>query len=128
MHVVIRATPPQAQLLLDGGKVGNPFDASFPRGDVRHELTVKAPGHRTETQWITFEVDRTLDVALQKGSGTHRVAALPTPPSKTPSPVAAVKPPETRPAEAKPPESKPADGKPVYKGTKGKLITEFPSE
>jgi hypothetical protein len=138
--VHIRALPAEAQILLDGGKVENPFDANFPRSDVRHSLLVKAPGYRAETQWISFGADSNLDIALQKGSGSHeRKVALPAPPpvAGEPKPAPETKPevkvakPESKPepkpaakAETKP-DAKP-EAKPVYKGTKGKLITEFP--
>ena len=70
---------------------------------MRHRLVVKAAGFRTETDWITFDADRELLVKLEKGSGTHeRDKPTGTQPRTTP------------------------DGKPIYKGTKGKLITEFP--
>ena len=135
-HVTIKAAPPDAQISLDGAKVPNPFDGNFQRNDVRHEIVVKAPGHRSESQWVTFEADRTVEVTLQKGSGTHesKKVALPTLP-KAPDEKAAT--PAEKPTVAEKPaqkpvekaaEKKPDDGKTIYKGTKAKILTDFPSE
>jgi hypothetical protein len=133
--VTIRTLPANATVLLDGAKLDNPFSGSFPLSDARHRLEVKAPGHRTETQWIVFDQDRALEVPLQKGSGSHEQPVvkgkLPSPPrveDKPPpstAPVITRKPDEKKPDEKKPDDKRP-DEKPVYKGTKGKLITEFP--
>jgi serine/threonine-protein kinase len=100
-QVRIKTVPADAVVLLDEAKVSNPFDGKFARGDVKHRIVVKAPGYRTEAEWITFEADRDLEIKLEKGGGTHERGT---------KPVAAT--PET--------------GKPIYKGTKGKLITDFP--
>ena len=71
------------------------------RGRMRGTSSeARAPGHKSEAQWIAFDHDHNVDVALGN---------LPRPAA----PVAA---------------KKADDGKPVYKGTKGKLITDFPTE
>jgi hypothetical protein len=92
----VKTVPADAQLLLDEAPVANPFSGKFPRGDVRHHLTVKAAGYRSESQWIVFDADHELTVTLEKTIDTAK------------------RPPETK------------AGKPIYKGTKGKLITTFP--
>ena len=103
VRVQVRVQPANAQLFLDEAPIANPFDGRFARSDARHKLEARAPGHKTEAQWIEFDHDRSVDVAL--GVVTPRPAA----------PVAAKKP-------------EPADGRPIYKGTKGKLITDYPTE
>ncbi len=102
VRVQVRVQPAAAQLFLDDAPIANPFDARFARSDARHKLEARAPGHKSEAQWISFDRDRTVDVEL------GRVAAKPAAPAAH-KPVA-------------------DDGKPVYKGTKGKLITDFPTE
>jgi eukaryotic-like serine/threonine-protein kinase len=120
--ITLRTIPANAQVTLDDAKLQNPFEGSFPRSDARHRIEVKAPGYRTEAQWVTFDADRNLEIALVRGSGTHEAKVkLPAPPPTTAPPTVAT--PTTKPAET--PKTKP-DEKPVYKGTKGKLITEFP--
>jgi serine/threonine-protein kinase len=100
----VRTVPADAQLFLDDAAVANPFSGKFPRNDVKHRLTVKAAGYRSESEWLTFEADRTVTIALQKGSGTH----------------------EKKPTETAQQPEVDTHGKPIYKGTKGKLITTFP--
>ena len=97
VRVVVRVQPANAQLFLDEAPIANPFDGRFARSDARHKLEARAPGHKSEAQWIEFDRDRNVDVAL---------GVVP----KVVAPV--VK----------------NDGKPIYKGTKGKLITDFPTE
>ena len=102
VRVQVRVQPATAQLFLDEAPIANPFDGRFARSDARHKLEARAPGHKSEAQWIAFDHDHNVDVAL---GALPRVAAPASPPKK--------------PAD---------DGKPVYKGTKGKLITDFPTE
>jgi serine/threonine-protein kinase len=104
VRVQVRVQPANAQLFLDDAPIANPFDGRFARSDARHKLEARAPGHKSEAQWIAFDHDRSVDVAL--GAAPARPAAAASP--------------------AKKPE--PTDGKPIYKGTKGKLITDFPTE
>jgi serine/threonine-protein kinase len=131
-HVRIHATPAAATVLLDDAPVGNPFDGEFPRSSVRHRLEVRAPGFRSDSRWLTFESDAELSVALEKGAGAHEhrdahkpaaAVELPRPPA-APS-AAPVEKPKTAP---KPVEEKADAKKPIYKGTKGKIITDYPSE
>ncbi|HEX8951131.1 MAG TPA: hypothetical protein VF945_04765, partial [Polyangia bacterium] len=77
----------------------------FARSDARHKLEARAPGHKSEAQWIAFDHDRSVDVELGRAAVARPVA-----PAAPKKPVVG------------------DDGKPVYKGTKGKLITDFPSE
>jgi serine/threonine-protein kinase len=100
VRVQVRVQPATAQLFLDDAPIANPFDGRFARSDARHKLEAKAPGHKSEAQWIEFDKDRAVDVEL------GRVVAKPAAAAKKPA----------------------DDGKPVYKGTKGKLITDFPTE
>jgi len=131
VHVSIKVTPPTAQLLLDDAPITNPFDGHFAKSDLKHRLTAKLAGYRTESDWLTFDADRTVSLTLQKGSDPVG-KKLPTPPPATPDkpPTTPDKPPTkgTEPtARDKTATDKPDKGeKPVYKGTKGKLITEFP--
>ena len=127
--ISIKASPPEAQITLDDAPVANPFVGTFPRGDVRHRVVVKARGHRSEAAWVLFDEDRELEYALKRGSGTHegeaggqrptsdKTAAVPT---SSPSPSS---PPSAQPGSA---ETEPTTT--TYKGTKGKLITTFPDE
>jgi serine/threonine-protein kinase len=150
-HVTIRTLPANAEVSLDEAPVANPFDADVPRGSTKHHVMVKAAGYKPDSQWITFDEDRKIEVSLQRelappvAAHEHKgakPAAKPTPPrvteSKPVAPPPATKPPAVAPAPSPPPAPPPAapapavakpehkNDKPVYKGTKGKLITDFP--
>jgi hypothetical protein len=103
VRVQVKVRPEGAQLFLDDAPIANPFDGRFARSDARHKLEARAPGHKSEAQWIAFDHDHNVDVALGAIPVRQSVA----------SPVK---------------KAEPSDGKPVYKGTKGKLITDFPTE
>jgi hypothetical protein len=100
VRIQVRVQPATAQLFLDGAPIANPFDGRFVRSAARHKLEARAAGHKSEAQWIAFDHDHSLDLAL------GRAVARPSAPEP----------------------KKPDDGKPVYKGTKGKLITDFPTD
>jgi hypothetical protein len=105
VRVQVRVQPSTAQLYLDDAPIANPFDGRFARSDARHKLEARAPGHKSDAQWLAFDHDRAVDIAL----GTAPA------PGRSAPPVVIKK-------------QVPDDGKPVYKGTKGKLITDFPTE
>jgi serine/threonine-protein kinase len=137
VRVTIKTQPPGAQLLLDDAPIANPFDGKFAKSDVKHRLTAKLSGFRTESDWITFDADRAIALTLTKGSDPVGTKKLPSPPPTTPDrpttpgPTPTTSPKATEPTaptgKDKTAPDKPDKGeKPVYKGTKGKLITEFP--
>ena len=143
-HLSIRTVPASAELFLDDAPVANPFVTDVPRGTVEHHLVAKAAGHQSESQWITFAADRELELTLPeehattgKPASTHHAAKAPValpklddhaqPAATRPAPTVAQPAPATKPAGAQSPTA-PAGEKNIYKGTKGKLITDFPSE
>ena len=107
VRIEVKVDPADAQLLLDDAPIANPFDGHFARSDAQHKLEARAPGHKTEAQWIAFDHDRRIDLQL----------------GRAPKPAAPATAARTGPS---PPSSD--DGKPIYKGTKGKLITDYPTE
>jgi hypothetical protein len=132
-RVRIATVPADAEVRIDDTVVANPFAGSFPRGDVRHHVQVRAPGHQAKSQWITFADDRDLDIALDK---EPTPAVVVKPKLKQPPVVTKVleKPlPETTPTHAADSGSStptaPADPKkPTYKGTKGEISTKYPDQ
>ena len=102
VHLRVRVQPAAARLFLDGAPIANPFDGSFTRSTARHKLEAHAAGHKSEVEWIAFDSDRSVDLALGKQSAPKVVNV--------------------------PPAQPPSDGRPIYKGTKGKLITDYPGE
>jgi serine/threonine-protein kinase len=66
VHVVVRASPPSAQIFLDDEQVQNPYVADRAHEVTAHGLRVEAPGYETKTATVTFEanVDVAIDLAL----------------------------------------------------------------
>ena len=129
-HIKIRTTPADAKLTLDGADA--PAEGSYPLGDVRHELVVKAAGYRTERLWVVFDGDHDYNVPLKKGHGEHKtegVAKAVTPPEVTAQKID-TPPPERPKVEPKVEKEKDKEkpGQPAYQGKKGKLITDFPDQ
>jgi serine/threonine-protein kinase len=127
VKVSIKVMPPTAQLLLDDAPITNPFDGRFAKSDVKHRLTARLAGYKTETDWITFDSDRTIALSLQKGSDVPTKGKLPSLPTTTGDPKATdPKATDHGKTAVDKPDKPDKPEKPVYKGTKGKLITEFP--
>jgi hypothetical protein len=132
----VRSAAAGAQLFVDGKTVPNPYGEDLPADGRVYDVRIEAPGFLPFHDKITLNGPQTVAPVLvadaHKGQdkkntdhGGHRLpAAPPTPPE------AIAKKTEAR-SEAKSDAPK-VEGKdektPIYKGTKGKLITEFPPE
>jgi eukaryotic-like serine/threonine-protein kinase len=145
-RLVIEATPRAAEILLDGARVTNPFRGTVSRSSTQHHVEVSAPGYAAESRWITFDDDRELVIPLvlepspsapappDKPRAASATATRPPVTKRAPSTSAAPVPkpvPEIGSAAAvtPPPPPPPSSGsaeRPTYKGTKGKIITEYP--
>jgi serine/threonine-protein kinase len=106
-RVTIKVFPADAEVKLDDDALHVPFAGSFKKSDGHHRLVVRAHGYKSETLAPVFDRDRDIEVRLVRETESA-------PPQKLP-----VAPPPTV-------KTDPPDDKPVYKGTKAKLITEFP--
>jgi len=112
----IRTTPPNAELTLDGTRLQNPFDGSFPKSALRRQLVARAPGYRPSSQWIALDTPQEIAVRLE-------------PDRPAPSPAVASKPQSIGAPKAKNgAATTPAEERPVYKGTRPKILTTFPDE
>jgi serine/threonine-protein kinase len=129
-HIKIRTAPADAKLTLDSADI--PAEGSYPLGEVRHELVVKAAGYRAERLWVVFDGDHDYNVTLKRGKGEHQTAGV-TKAATTPPVTATAEKVETPPERPKEPKvekekEKEKPGQPAYQGKKGKLITDFPDQ
>jgi hypothetical protein len=75
----IATNPEDAELLLDGEAVGNPYDADVPKGG-KHRLRATAPGHRSRELTVAFDRDRSVALRLDKVAAPKpKAAAKPRP-------------------------------------------------
>ncbi|MCU0683683.1 MAG: serine/threonine protein kinase [Polyangiaceae bacterium] len=114
VSVSITAQPADAQVLIDGQKLGqNPFRGSFPRDNGMHRIAVGAAGHESEERMVSFGEDVNITFKLSKSSSTPSWRRPPPPPppaaapKKTDPPVRP--PPGTRPSGKTPREVDDAD-------------------
>jgi serine/threonine-protein kinase len=110
----VATVPPDAELTLDGARLPNPFVGSFPKSALRRQLGARARGYRPSSQWIAL--DRSQEITL-------RLDAERAPASNAPTTV--LKAPEK---STKGVATAPHDERPVYKGTRPKILTNFPDE
>jgi eukaryotic-like serine/threonine-protein kinase len=100
--VSVRATPPDATILLDGAAVGNPFLGTFTRDATEHHLRIARAGYASSNRLVRFdEGEIGLDVSLEPLPADEAPSAPP-PSALSPSP-----PPNERPETLPPSKSPP---------------------
>jgi serine/threonine protein kinase len=83
VHVIVRASPPAAQIYLDDQPIENPYVNERARDLQVHRLRIEAPGYATKTSTLTFSADVSVDIALaiaEPAVSRSRVAAPPAQP------------------------------------------------
>jgi serine/threonine protein kinase len=102
VEISVSANPAEAKIFLDDKALpGNPARAVMPKDGATHRVRIEAPGYATKVDNVTFERDRSMDIALLKEADKvrHPVGGGPLPPP----PVTAAPADEmTRPAGKKP--------------------------
>ena len=66
VQVSIVASPREAEILLDGRRLGNPFNQRLAADSTPHELQVSAEGYEDSVQSVSLEQDLQLVVQLKK--------------------------------------------------------------
>jgi len=76
VEVTINVTPPEAKLFLDGKELAtNPYVGKYAKEDGTHIIKAEAPGYTTRSRDVTFDKDRTIEMALE-----HQATPTGTPP------------------------------------------------
>ena len=87
VNIRIATTPPTAELLIDGRRRANPFNAQLPYSEDMHSIEVRAPGFVTVMQDLDLSLTQEINLALERGSGTQdRRTARPSAPTAGPAP------------------------------------------
>jgi serine/threonine-protein kinase len=81
VNIRIATTPPGAELLIDGRRRANPFNAQLPYSEEMHSIEVRAPGFVTVMQDLDLSLTQEISIPLERGSGTQdrRTARTPNP-------------------------------------------------
>ncbi len=89
VDLVVRATPPSAQISIDGAAVStNPFHAKYRRDQRVHHVLASADGYDTKLEDVALAGDVSIDMSLDRRAppaATHRSPA-PAPPPPPPAP------------------------------------------
>jgi serine/threonine-protein kinase len=84
VEIIVSANPPEAKIFLDDKPLaGNPAKATPPKDGAAHQVRIEAQGYTTKVDTVTFERDRSMDIALLKEPekpAKHNVVQPPAPP------------------------------------------------
>jgi serine/threonine-protein kinase len=106
LDLLVRVSPPGAQIALDGVPLGsNPFRGRFPRDGLVHHVGASADGYDTKLEDVTFGGDLSIDLSLDRHATpvVHWYAPLPAHAGKHPAGS-----PASSSADAEPPPPAPA--------------------
>jgi serine/threonine-protein kinase len=70
----INVAPPSARLMVDGVSVQHPFSGQFRKDPSLHLVEAQADGYRTLKQFVKFERDQTLALALSRSSAARQAS------------------------------------------------------
>jgi hypothetical protein len=71
----IKVEPAEAQVRVDGATIAAPFSGEFRQGATLHRIEASASGYEAVAQLVPFDADRTIEIVLERSSGsTRRVA------------------------------------------------------
>jgi serine/threonine protein kinase len=78
VEISVAANPPEAKVFLDEKLLaGNPAKATMPKDGMAHQVRIVAEGYATKVDIITFERDRSMDIALVKDAAADKQAGHP---------------------------------------------------
>ena len=88
VEISVTASPPEAKIYLDETPlVGNPARITMPRDGATHQVRIEAQGYATRSDGVTFERDRSMDIALTRAAADtparhplHEAGSAPRPP------------------------------------------------
>jgi eukaryotic-like serine/threonine-protein kinase len=83
VELTVNVTPAEAKLFLDGKELpSNPYVGKFPRDDGTHIIKAEANGFATRSRDVTFDKDRTIEMALEHQSSPMATTPPPSDSSK----------------------------------------------
>jgi serine/threonine-protein kinase len=91
VEIVVRASPPFAQITIDDRPVENPFVAAYPRDATTHRIAARAWGYEPKSEDVLFAKDTIVNLGLNRRAPPASLAALPAsePPKRAVAPTAA---------------------------------------
>jgi eukaryotic-like serine/threonine-protein kinase len=78
VEISVSVNPPEAKIFLDDKPLaGNPAKATMPKDAATHQVRIEAAGYTTKVDTVTFERDRSMDIALSKDPSADKAARHP---------------------------------------------------
>jgi len=77
VEIVVRASPPFAQITIDDRPVENPFVAAYPRDGTTHRIAARAWGYEPKSEDVLFAKDTIVNLGLNRRAPPASLAALP---------------------------------------------------
>jgi len=71
VNIRLSTTPPGAELLIDGRRRANPFNAQLPYSEEMHTVEVRSPGFMTVMQDLDLSLTQEITIPLERGTGTQ---------------------------------------------------------
>jgi hypothetical protein len=76
MTLSLKVSPAQARVLIDGVRVTSPFRGRFRKDAALHHIEVTADGFRPAKEFVAFDGDKGLEIALQHAPLIRRESGL----------------------------------------------------
>jgi serine/threonine protein kinase len=77
VDLVVRISPPSAQISIDGATVlSNPFHARYPKDNLVHHIVASADGFEAKAEDVSFAHDVSIDVSLSRHAGAPQRAVV----------------------------------------------------
>jgi serine/threonine-protein kinase len=91
VEIVVRASPPFAQITIDDRPVENPFVAAYPRDGATHRVAARAWGYEPKSEDVLFAKDTIINLGLNRRAPPASLAAAPASdlPKRAAAPIAA---------------------------------------
>jgi eukaryotic-like serine/threonine-protein kinase len=78
VEISVSANPPEARIFIDDKPLaGNPAKATMPKDATPHQVRIEAAGFTTKVDTVTFERDRSMDIALVKDASADKTVRHP---------------------------------------------------
>jgi serine/threonine-protein kinase len=77
VELVVRASPPSAQITVDGSPVPNPFHASYPKDNDVHRIAALAGGYEPKAEDVTLLNNVVVDLSLSPQASPPPTRDLP---------------------------------------------------
>ena len=82
VEIVVRASPPFAQITIDDRRVENPFVAAFPKDGTTHRIEARAWGYEPKSEAVPFAADTVVDLSLYRRASPATPPVAASPPAK----------------------------------------------